>query len=269
MLERHLTSVIASSISGFRATILNGPRQSGKTTLLRQITANGGAYVSFDDESVRAQALADPHGFVASLNPPGAIDEVQRVGEPIVLAIKAAVDQRNETGRFLLAGSTRFLTVPQISESLAGRAEILDLWPLSQGELHGRAENFVDTVFASPNVFSGADVSQISRYELLAAIHQGGFPETIGRDHSYVRRWFRTYLRTVIERDIVMTFRDSCGYWPRIRRENLCLRGSLETHDSATNSCGVTWDFSNLSGLHCRYPHGCPALQRERNGMQS
>jgi uncharacterized protein len=110
----------------FGWTVVNGPRQSGKTTLVRQIASQrGGSYRSLDAPETLAHAVSDPTDFVSSGQTPCGIDEVQRGGNPLVLAIKERVDVANVRGMFLLAGSTRFLSVPQLSESLAGRAEII------------------------------------------------------------------------------------------------------------------------------------------------
>ena len=117
----------------FRVTVINGPRQSGKTTLAQQLVATSGSYWSLDDEQIRSTARLDPHGFVEQPARPMAIDEVQRGGDAVVLAVKSVVDRRNDRGQFVLLGSTRFLSVPQLSESLAGRAAILDLWHSRRG----------------------------------------------------------------------------------------------------------------------------------------
>jgi uncharacterized protein len=203
MYQRFLAERVSESLSVFRVTVVNGPRQSGKTTLLRSFVANSGSYASLDDDRSLAYALTDPTDFVANGQAPFAIDEVQRGGDPLVLAVKSAVDTANRKGMFLLAGSTRFLTVPQLSESLAGRAEVLDLWPLSQGELAGARETFLDTAFESPTRFGESQLIGSTRAELLARVAAGGFPEVVDEPSKVRQRWFRSYLRTVIERDIV------------------------------------------------------------------
>jgi uncharacterized protein len=260
--ERHLAPVVTSSLTGFRATVLNGPRQSGKTTLLKQVTAERGSYVSFDDETTRTQAVTDPHGFVDAYDPPLAIDEIQRGGQPVVLAVKAAVDASADRGRFLLAGSTRFLTVPQISESLAGRAEILDLWPLSQGEIYGDTEHFVDTAFEHPDDLVDAEVSPLDRAELFAAVVRGGFPEVVDHDDVYRRRWFRTYLRTVT------TFLASYGCSRRTPPVSLCLLALPVTRSSATSSCAGTPGSSSLSDSCNASLRGCRASPPVRNAIR-
>lgn len=203
MIERHLSAALRSSLRGFRVTVINGPRQSGKTTLARSLVSGEGSYWSLDDEAVRTAARADPGGFVDQGRLPMVIDEVQRGGNGLVLAVKSAVDRRSDRGQYVLAGSTRFLSVPQLSESLAGRAEILDLWPLSQGELLGVRESFVDGLFSDPDGFARRRLEAIGRPELFSRIVAGGYPEIVDVEPELARRWYRNYVRTVVERDVV------------------------------------------------------------------
>ena len=168
------------------------------------MVANGGSYATLDDAQTMAYATTDPNDFVMGRGPgPFAIDEVQRGGDRLVLAIKAAVDRNQQRGQFLLAGSTRFLTVPQLSESLAGRAEILELWPLSQGELAGSRERFAEVAFSEPSKLVTFNTERLDRTSLMRRVVEGGYPEVMGQPELARRRWFRNYLRMVIERDIV------------------------------------------------------------------
>ncbi len=203
MIERHLLRVAQESLRGFRVTVINGPRQSGKSTLVKQLVEGRGSYWSFDDESVRAAARLDPHGFVEQGSSPMAIDEVQRGGNDVVLAVKSIVDRRNDRGQFVLAGSTRFLSVPQLSESLAGRAEILDLWPFSQGELAGVRETFLDALLTDPEQLARRRFERVDRRVLFDRLVRGGYPELVEASPAQAARWYRNYVRTVVERDIV------------------------------------------------------------------
>jgi hypothetical protein len=128
--------------------LVHGPRQCGKTTLARTFgEPRGYRYFSFDDEVALAAARADPAGFVSELPERSILDEVQRAPE-LFPALKWAIERRRTPGRFLLTGSTNVLLVPALSESLAGRMEILRLHLLAQGELLGRRSRFLAALFA-------------------------------------------------------------------------------------------------------------------------
>ena len=137
--------------SALRIVIVNGPRQSGKTTMLRQYQrAHGGSYRTLDNRQDQEAAMADPVAFAAEGESPRLIDEVHLGGDWLVRAIKIAVDEDPRPGRFILSGSSRFLTVPTLSESLAGRAAFIDLWPLSMAEVTGGPADFLSRVFSEP-----------------------------------------------------------------------------------------------------------------------
>jgi len=204
LVERSIASRAADYLSGFRVVVLNGPRQAGKTTLMRQlIAAGGGELRNLDDEAQLAAARRDPAGFVASSRRPLYLDEVQRVGDPLVRAVKAVVDADPGVGRFVLAGSTRFLAEPTLGESLAGRAGVLEVLPFSQGELAGRAETFLDLAFATPDKLRRLPSLTTSRADYIEVMVRGGFPEPSRIVSSRVRNaWFANYVSAITERDI-------------------------------------------------------------------
>lgn len=148
-------------------------------------------------------AEADPVGFIAAGNRPVVVDEVQRVGEPLVRAVKSQVDQDPSPGQFVLTGSSNFLTVPTISESLAGRAGFVEVWPFTQGELAVRSERFPDVVFSQPQSLARYSPSGLTKGELLERIVTGGYPEVQRLEGRQRSGWFRDYVRTTVERDIV------------------------------------------------------------------
>ncbi len=185
--------------------LVNGARQSGKTTLLRQVhRRTGGTIVSLDNPADLRQARLDPTSFVNDTPKPLFIDEIQRGGDPLVLAIKAAVDIDSKPGRFYLAGSTRFLHEPRLSESLAGRVRIVDLWPLSQGELHGGHDRLIDAVFDDPASLlelSPADLPARSDY--ARRVTAGGFPGlAVLEDERLRSELLDDYVRTIVQRDV-------------------------------------------------------------------
>ncbi len=158
---------------------------------------------SLDEQGVLTAALDDPAGFVAIGDRPLVIDEVQRGGEPLVRAIKAQVDRDPAPGQFVLTGSSNFLTVPTISESLAGRAGFVEVWPFTQGELGGTSDRFVETIFAGVGALATYRPSGIDRRELLQRVCAGGYPEVHRLPVGARAGWFRDYVRTTIERDVV------------------------------------------------------------------
>ncbi len=201
-LPRRLEPITRRALAGFRVVVVTGPRQAGKTTLVRRTLDGVGTFARLDNEATLQAAMEDPAGFAAFGDIPRAIDEVQRAGEPLIRAIKGIVDDDRSRGQFLLNGSADFLTVPNISESLAGRAAMLELWPFTQGELAGEPDGFLEAAFADPDLLLGAEPSPLGLADYLERICAGGFPEPALMAPQMRRAWFRDYLRTVTQRDI-------------------------------------------------------------------
>ena len=200
-MERHLRPRVSEALDSFRVVVLHGARQSGKTTLAKQVAADrGGTYTTLDDEQTLLAALADPRTFLGEQRHPLVIDEIQLGGDRLVRAVKTAVDDDPARGRFLLTGSTDFLSVPTISESLAGRAAIMRLWPLSVAEMHGAPGSSLLAWFES-GVEPG-EVSQLTRSDYLRLLCRGGYPEVVELPPRARRTWFESYTETVISRDV-------------------------------------------------------------------
>lgn len=117
--------------------MITGPRQAGKSTLVRQVQRDRGPVITLDDPGARDAAVTDPVGFLHGQPDHIAIDEFQRGGNDPLLALKAQLDGSNERGQYLLAGSTRFLSTRTLSETLSGRVGLAELPPLSVGERLG------------------------------------------------------------------------------------------------------------------------------------
>lgn len=183
--------------------MVNGPRQAGKTTLLELFQEKqGGTLRSLDERDLRSAAEYDPTGFAAQRPRPLIIDEVQRGGNDLVLAIKRAVDLSRERGQFILSGSSRFLTIPTLSESLAGRAVFLDMWPLCTAEQTGASPDFLDIVFTDPAHFLGVE-SLWTREVYLEHLCRGSYPEVVPFNTTLSRRaWFDSYIDTSAVKDI-------------------------------------------------------------------
>lgn len=187
-----------------RVLVVNGPRQSGKSALLGLLHQEvGGSYVSLDAKSNLHLARTDPGGFIASYDSPLFIDEVQRGGDPLILAVKYEIDRTQTKGRFALAGSTRFLTDPRITESLTGRVRFVDLWPLSQGEIDRTTDSFIDRAFQNSTGFLDERPTALSRLEIFERVVRGGFPESVLSESPVDRsEFFADYVRTITTRDV-------------------------------------------------------------------
>jgi uncharacterized protein len=187
-----------------RVLVVNGPRQSGKSAILGLLHQElGGSYVSLDNKANLRMARTDPGGFVSSYDSPLFIDEVQRGGDPLILAVKYEIDQSQTKGRFALAGSTRFLTEPRITESLTGRVRFVDLWPLSQGEIERTTDSFVDRAFQDMAGLLDEQPTPHSRFEVFERVCRGGFPEAVLSETPLDRsEFFGDYVRTITTRDV-------------------------------------------------------------------
>jgi len=207
---RFVLPLLNEALQDTPVVLIHGPRQCGKTTLARAVgDAAGYAYISFDDEVLRASVLADPVGFVADLPDKVVLDEVQRVPE-LFTALKVAVDRDRRPGRFILTGSANVLLVPRLADSLAGRMEILRLHPLAQSELAAKQPDFLDALFGEGLTQRGQEplrgkTKQQARLgkELAERIAAGGYPAALARPSSRRRvTWYRDYIETLVQRDV-------------------------------------------------------------------
>lgn len=201
MYMRNLMPALREAWADSPVVMLNGPRQAGKSTLAQALIAEqaGARYLTLDDASVLSAIATDAAGFLAGLEGPVVLDEIQRAPEFFV-AIKAAVDRDRRPGRFFLTGSADVLLLPRVSESLAGRVELFTLWPLSQGEIEGRREAFVDAAFGAGALPPGE--APLGRDELIARLVTGGYPEALRRSAARRRAWFDAYVTTILQRDV-------------------------------------------------------------------
>ena len=202
MFERSLMPDLRDALRDTPVTMLIGPRQSGKSTLAQALAGELGdaRYVSLDRGLNLAAARADPAGFVAGDAGTLIVDEVQRAPD-LLLEIKASVDEDRRPGRFVLTGSADVLSLPRVAETLAGRMEVLRLWPLSQGEIEGRRDGFLEALLAGrPEALAGA--APVAKDDLVRRIEAGGFPEALARAGARRGRWFDSYLDTMLQRDV-------------------------------------------------------------------
>ena len=204
-LPRLVAGSLAERLRVMPAVAVTGARQTGKSTLARDLSPGRRRYLTLDDLDVIDAARRDP-GTLVDGTEPVTLDEVQR--EPDILrAVKRAIDRRRRAGQFLLTGSANLLLMRQVSESLAGRASYLTLWPMTRREQRGegrcglwdeildaRDEDWLDLL--------SAQSSEAEDWRALA--HRGGFPTpAVHLDSARERSvWFDGYVRTYLERDL-------------------------------------------------------------------
>jgi uncharacterized protein len=197
LINRFMRPRLIEALGDTPVVLVHGPRQCGKTTLAQ--TVSGYAYITFDDEVQLAAAKADPVGFVTDLPNKVVLDEVQRVPE-LFASLKAVVDRGRRPGRFILTGSANVLLAPKLSDSLAGRMELLRLYPLAQCEVAGASSHFLDALFSRG--FKARKVGRLGM-ELAERIVAGGFPAALARGSGRRRRdWYRAYIETLVQRDV-------------------------------------------------------------------
>lgn len=206
ILPRILSAPLTSLSRSMPVVVVTGARQTGKSTLVRELGPAGErSYLTLDRIEVLAQARDEPDQLVRR-GERVILDEVQRAPE-LLLAVKRAVDEKRRPGQFILTGSANLLLMRKVSESLAGRAAYLTLWPLTRRERlgHGRpglwSELFDAADEAWPDVLLAADPI---REDWRAAARRGGYPtpayELDGEESR--RAWFGGYAQTYLERDL-------------------------------------------------------------------
>lgn len=198
--RRHIEEIVKLILQDSDAVLIEGPRQCGKTSLVREIAKElEYKYYDFDDSSVRDIAQIDPQEFVKALPAKAALDEAQKVRN-IFHAIKMSIDKDRTrvAGRFLLTGSVNLVGMPELNESLAGRMATISLHPLSQSEIAGDATpQFIRNLFKGDLVTS-LDISPDDK--LAERIAGGGYPVALRRSDK--RRWYEGYIRSIITRDV-------------------------------------------------------------------
>lgn len=260
MIKRHVSPIVDEALRDTPVVLLVGARQTGKSTLARSLPDSRSArrYLTFDESGVLDAARSDPAGFLEGLGGPATLDEVQKAPE-LFPAMKAVVDRDRTPGRYLLTGSANVLLVPRLSESLAGRMEVQTLWPLSQGELSGRREAFIKRVFERQYTPSSPSKSAARDWVERACL--GGFPEVAIRSSTSRRRaWFRSYVTTVLSREVRdLANLESLSSLPRLLSLLATRAASLLNYADLSRSLGLPQStlkryMGLLQALYLYYP---------------
>lgn len=233
MLKRTLESTLRRTARQYPVVTLTGPRQSGKTTLVRQAFPRHD-YASLEDPDQRAFALEDPRGFLDQFSGSAILDEVQRAPD-LFSYVQTRVDEDDAPGRFVLSGSQNFLLLKSVSQSLAGRCAILHLLPFSLAELEGRRPIKIESI--------GRRLPQgqsRKKADVMQTMFRGFYPR-IHDKRLDPARWLRDYYQTYVERDVreIVNVGDIESFGRFIR---LCAgrNGQLLNLSSLANDCGIT-----------------------------
>jgi hypothetical protein len=217
--------------------LVAGPRQAGKTTLVRELADDDIRYLTLDDENTLAAASEDPTGFIRDLDR-AIIDEIQRA-PALLLAIKKSIDEDRRPGRFLLTGSANVMTIPKVADSLAGRMETLTLLPFAQCEMSGQGGGWLESVFSGkPPAVSNGVVGR----DLIETVVSGGYPEVLARTAARRRKaWIRQYLDALIRRDIrEMSNIHKVENLPRFLEALAAVAGQLCNYSKIGGQVGLT-----------------------------
>lgn len=218
MFTRKLEPVIIELLNNFRIIYLTGPRQAGKTTLVKSIAQSKGLlYLSFDDPSILLSAKQDPMGFIQNLgNKKVVLDEFQYVPE-LISAIKAASDnlRDNEKGKFLLTGSADIFRSAKTQESLPGHMARLELYPLSISEQFNSKYNIIDLL--CENNFEHLTINTHVFETLPTLVLKGGFPEIQNKAPLSKQIWYKSYIEGRLFKDFETLYASRGDYYSKLR----------------------------------------------------
>jgi hypothetical protein len=239
---RLLVSHLQEALADTPVVLVTGPRQAGKTTLVRHLAGDGMRYLTLDDNLTLLAAQQDPVGLIRSLDR-AVIDEIQRAPQ-LLLAIKKTVDEDRRPGRFLLTGSANLMTLPLVADSLAGRMETLALYPFSQSEIHHQTTCWLDAVFAG-NIPVAAE--PLLGEALTEAVLCGGYPEALTRTNPRRRQtWHQQYLDALIQRDVQEIANiDKLGQLPLFLQALAAMAGQLCNYSQLGAQMGMDAKTAN------------------------
>ncbi len=232
MYPRYIEQRVRNAMKTRRIVLICGPRQSGKTTLARQIANDEIPFISLDDPSILQSAIDDPIRIVRD-HARAVIDEVHRA-PGLILPIKQTVDTDTRPGRYLFTTSANLLALPELAEKLAGRATIIRLQPLAQAELRNSQSTFLDRVFAGQRPITK---DAVFGNKLVEIVLTGGYPEVIEDSTADRQEWHLDYVDFLIHGDV--------SHIAQVERSDK-MRSMLE---ALAEYSGRLINYSNLSSI--------------------
>ena len=201
-IKRDMEETFLRVSNRFKSVLVTGPRQVGKTTMMKKLMEGSDRkYVSLDDLVLRDLAKNDPEMFIKMHSPPVFIDEVQYAPE-LFSYIKIQVDNRQQNGDYWLSGSQVFRLMRNVSESLTGRVGLLDLFPLTQNEVFNHKKCIPLEIDFDHLKERASNIPTASPIEIFTRIYNGGMPEVIANGTDMRDRFYESYIRTYLERDV-------------------------------------------------------------------
>lgn len=243
MYPRYLESLLVDLLSEFRILYLTGPRQSGKTTLVRSIaTLLNIRYITLDNQSALAAVRMDPHGFIHSFSKQKVIIDEFQYAPDLVPAIKEASDALLPTqrGKFILTGSADIFRSANVQEALPGHMARLELYPLSIGEITRHRKNIIDYITAG--IFQATQVSYMSRESLARILINGGYPEIQSKSHRGKQAWFKSYVEGRLLKDFESLYAARGDYHSKLKALIPYLAGltaNLLKYANVSNDLGL------------------------------
>ena len=200
--ERTLSGTLRKAAAQFPAVVVTGPRQSGKTTLVRRLFGDSHSYCSLDDPTIREQARTDPKLLLTRFKPPVILDEIQYAPE-ILHAVKLDIDaHRGSKGRYIITGSQAFPLLQGVTESLAGRAAILSLLSFSLRETLGQSDPDLEPLDLLTGPRRPPQGRPLPPDAVAALLLRGGFPDPAVDASLNTHLWYSSYVATYLERDV-------------------------------------------------------------------